>query len=89
MNTDNANDLTLKETVQAVDTYTLYPYLRFFADSRKGKGQANKFSNVTKYTWTNKHQRTATFNYSQPLIVVKFGFHRVSLISDPLIDGSY
>lgn len=45
--TDNANDLILKETVQAVDTYTLYPYLRFVADCRKGKGQTNKFTKVT------------------------------------------
>lgn len=45
--TDNANDLILKETVQAVDTYTMYPYLRFVADYRKGKGQTNKFSKVT------------------------------------------
>lgn len=89
MKTDNANDLTLKETVQAVDTYTLYPYLRFFADSRKGKGQTNKFSKVTKYRWTNTYQWTATYKYSQPLIFVKFGFHRISLISDPLIDESY
>lgn len=79
---------TLKETVQAVDTYILYPYLRFFADIRKGKGQTNKFSKVTKYTWTNTEQRTAIVYYSQLLMFVKFGFLRISLISDPLIDES-